>query len=732
MATAELNRRIVERGREFYQLIRSQTPALFDRKQWVGRVLDYTMRNEDFRVRMFRFVDVFPALGSGEALTRHLHEYFGDAEDIPGLFKWGARASRRGGAIGGAVLGRIIRRNIREMARQFIIGETAEEAVKQPAPTARAGICLRRRCSRRGDRRRERSRAVCRHLSAIAGGFATAAMDSPRRRDGPRLGNGAADQCLGQADRLLLAGQGAGFRRVGGRHPGAAAAGVRKNDRRRRLSLHRHGDAGREGHHPGGIQTPAPGISRLPAPRGGSAVVPERHRRRPGRSSRLGAGEGLPISVRLVKGAYWDYETVRAQQNGWPAPVHTVKAATDAAFERQAKLILENHAICHLACGSHNIRSIAAVLETAESLRVPEERYEFQVLYGMAEPVRKALLQLARRVRLYCPYGEMVPGMAYLVRRLLENTANESFLRQSFAEGAELERLLEDPAARLGGQPLPRSAPAPVAGDLPPFRNEPAVDFTRADQRQAFPAAIEQVRRQLGRTWPLFIAGEEVPTADRRPSVNPAAPEEIVGYVCQAGTEEVAQAIQAAKNAFPAWRDCYAAPRAPTICCGRRRRRGNVIFELSAWQILEIGKQWDQAYADVAEAIDFLEYYARETHPSRHSAAARQRPRRGKPLFLRAERGGGGHRSLEFSAGDQLRHGRRGHRRRQLRRLQAFGADADHRPPPGRAVRGGRPAVRGIQLHSREQPDHRRFSGRTSGYRRHRLYRVDGGGTAHR
>jgi RHH-type transcriptional regulator, proline utilization regulon repressor / proline dehydrogenase / delta 1-pyrroline-5-carboxylate dehydrogenase len=78
---------------------------------------------------------------------------------------------------------------------------------------------------------------------------------------------------------------------------------------------------------------------------------------------------------------------------------------------------------------------------------VPESRYEFQVLYGMAEPVRKGLRNVAGRVRLYCPYGNLVPGMAYLVRRLLENTANEIFLRQSFAEEAEMERLLEDPAS---------------------------------------------------------------------------------------------------------------------------------------------------------------------------------------------------------------------------------------------------------------------------------------------
>ena len=88
-------------------------------------------------------------------------------------------------------------------------------------------------------------------------------------------------------------------------------------------------------------------------------------------------------------------------------------------------------------------------METALALKVPENRYEFQVLYGMAEPVRMGLKKVAGKVRLYCPYGELIPGMAYLVRRLLENTANDSFLRQSFADGTEIARLLESPEDTL-------------------------------------------------------------------------------------------------------------------------------------------------------------------------------------------------------------------------------------------------------------------------------------------
>ena len=142
-----------------------------------------------------------------------------------------------------------------------------------------------------------------------------------------------------------------------------------------------------------------------------------------------------PLTIRLIKGAYWDTELVHAQQHNWPVPVWLHKAETDAAFEDAARRILETAPLVRLACGSHNIRSIASVRETARELDVPEGRVEYQVLYGMAEPVANALRKADFPVRLYYPVGEMIPGMAYLVRRLLENTSNESFLKRSFADG---------------------------------------------------------------------------------------------------------------------------------------------------------------------------------------------------------------------------------------------------------------------------------------------------------
>ncbi|MFQ3651726.1 MAG: proline dehydrogenase family protein, partial [Gemmataceae bacterium] len=152
---------------------------------------------------------------------------------------------------------------------------------------------------------------------------------------------------------------------------------------------------------------------------------------------------GTPVWVRLVKGAYWDYETILARQLGWPVPVWAEKWQSDAAYERCTAFLIQQRDWLRPAFGSHNIRSLSYAMALAHNL--PPGSIEIQMLYGMADPIKQVLVDLGQRVRVYTPYGELLPGMAYLVRRLLENTANESFLRAGFAEGLPPERLLRDP-----------------------------------------------------------------------------------------------------------------------------------------------------------------------------------------------------------------------------------------------------------------------------------------------
>ena len=230
-------------------------------------------------------------------------------------------------------------------------------------------------------------------------------------------------------------------------------------------------------------------------------------------------------------------------------PVFEDKAETDANFEQVARQILENHKYVRLACASHNLRSIAFVLEYSRHLGLPKDEVEYQVLFGMAEPVRIALQEEKVPLRVYATVGELIPGMAYLVRRLLENTANESFLRQSYAEGISIETLIEDPRRRI---PAPAAEP-PMEVVRAPFYNEPRINWVDRELRDEFAQGLKQVEAELGAEYPIYINGEFVKTPKQAPSLNPATENQVVGMVHQAGKRETREALEAAQKALPLW-----------------------------------------------------------------------------------------------------------------------------------------------------------------------------------
>jgi RHH-type proline utilization regulon transcriptional repressor/proline dehydrogenase/delta 1-pyrroline-5-carboxylate dehydrogenase len=158
-----------------------------------------------------------------------------------------------------------------------------------------------------------------------------------------------------------------------------------------------------------------------------------------GRTSRA-----QPLTVRLVKGAYWDHELVEARQHGWQSPVFEVKADCDRNFEALTRRLLDARQDVRAAIASHNLRSVAHAVAYNRLTGGADRDLELQVLRGLGDDLQHALATVGLRVRTYCPVGDLVAGMAYLVRRLLENTANESFLHER-ARGASAEELLAAP-----------------------------------------------------------------------------------------------------------------------------------------------------------------------------------------------------------------------------------------------------------------------------------------------
>ncbi len=322
---------------------------------------------------------------------------------------------------------------------------------------------------------------------------------------------------------------------------------------------------------------------------------------------------GKPISVRLIKGAYWDQETIIARQNHWPTPVYNHKSSTDANFERMTQLLLEHHEHLYAAIGSHNVRSQAHAIAIAQALNIPPRHLEFQVLYGMADNLATALAQQGHRVRVYCPYGDLIPGMSYLIRRLLENTANSSFLRQSVTE-QPLEGLLAAPVWGVGDRDNSEVKPLSMpSSTMTVTRIDPApdTDYAIAHQRSTANAALVSVKAQFGQTYSPLINGERVQTATKIPSVNPSNPAEIVGSIGQIDIPQADLAIAAAKTAFITWQRTPATKRAAIL-----RRAADLLearrHELNAWMVFEAGKPLQQADVEVSEAADFCRYYAAE------------------------------------------------------------------------------------------------------------------------
>lgn len=308
---------------------------------------------------------------------------------------------------------------------------------------------------------------------------------------------------------------------------------------------------------------------------------------------------GTPLTVRLVKGAYWDQETIKAVQKDWQQPVFNDKAETDANYEALTRLLLENHEVLYAAIGSHNVRSQAHAIAIAKELNIPKRRIEFQTLYGMGDKLAKAIVEQGYRVRVYCPYGELIPGMSYLIRRLLENTANSSFLRQNL-EDRPIEELLAPPVP----QPSERQF-------TPPFPNVADTDYASAEERDRIAQSLQSVRQKLGKLYQPYINGEYVQTDSTIKSLNPSQSSEVIGQIGMITIEQADQAIATAKATFPAWRNTPACDRADIL-----RKAAHLMEqrreELIAWMTLETGKPVKEGDTEVSEAIDFCNYYADE------------------------------------------------------------------------------------------------------------------------
>ncbi|MGH8017947.1 MAG: proline dehydrogenase family protein [Opitutaceae bacterium] len=607
IASTDLQASIERHGDRILERAGRMRSPLFSAKRAHRKLMDWAMQDEVFKSQLFRFVDVLPALQSNAAIVSHLQEYLGEtAAELSPMLRGGLAAS----TMAAPIVGPAVRANVGALARQFIAGANTHELCETIRKLHARGIAatvdlLGERVLTDAEARRyqQQNLEVLDALAAdtVKAGPPCASDLGPDGRELPRvnlslkisalhahLDTAAPEESLAvltERIRPIL------------RHAARLGALINfdmENHDVKAFTLRLFMELLEEDEF---HERPAAGIALQACLREGmddlDALIAWARRRE------------RPLTVRLVKGAYWDSEYIIARQRGWPAPVWSRKPETDLAFERMTVRLLENIDIVAPAFGTHNVRSIAHAMAQAEQRGIDPRAIEFQMLFGMADPIKAALRETGWRVREYCPMGELLPGMAYLVRRLLENTSNEGFMKRTFVDHADRRKLLEDPARAV---PAATSAPAARCKG---FSNEPLIDLSLAREREHFTHAIEEIRRAAGAEIRPVVNGGLVRPAAFIESINPARPSEVLARAGCASAADVDAAVDAARRAVSRWSGIPADARAAILdeaaelMCARR-------YELAAIEILEAGKPWAEADADVAEAIDFCRFYAKE------------------------------------------------------------------------------------------------------------------------
>ncbi|HVJ85056.1 MAG TPA: proline dehydrogenase family protein [Caulifigura sp.] len=441
-----------EVARDLWSQVERRRPSVFERRWWDEHILEWAMADESVKVQMFRFVDVLPMLKSHETVTRHLQEYFDEVRArLPWAVRIGLDASQPNSILGKA-LALNARNNASKMAGRFIAGERVDEVLHSVKRLHQMGLGFTLDLLGEATISERESDAYQKQYLDLMEGLAPVVNRWP---ENPKIDRDNAGPIPRVNMSLKLSALTSHFRPVDRKGTSEAVKErlrplLRKA---REHDVHLHVDMEQYAYKPLTLSIFKEVLMEeefrdvtdvgiviqcyQPEADGDLARLLEWVKER-----------GTPITVRLVKGAYWDYETINAQQKGWPVPVYQNKWESDAAFERLSRVLFENYEWLRPALGSHNLRSLSHGIALAKHLKVPQSAWEIQMLYGMADNQAQLFGEQGYRVRIYTPFGETLPGMAYLVRRLLENTSNDSFLRHTYDRSLELEKLLGRPGAQ--------------------------------------------------------------------------------------------------------------------------------------------------------------------------------------------------------------------------------------------------------------------------------------------
>ena len=438
-------------GQEIFSDIGEAQPKIFDKNFVNAKLMQWSFDKKDFKNSLFRLVDVLPALKTKSAISRHILEYLKPSlEQLSKPLSY-VLDTLRLGVVPETVASFTVKQSINQMASMFIAGESAKEAFPKLDDLLNNGMTY--TVDLLGEyavSNLEGEKYLNRYLEALE------LLGKEQSNWNPNWqvadGHPGTQKLVNVSVKLSAL-----YPHTNVLNFTHSVAELSKKiglilELAQKHNAHVYFDAEDTAHNPIIYATfkevfgklypdfPLPGIVIQAYAKDAEKTVND--------ILNFAKEQRKKVAIRLVKGAYWDSETASSAQNYWENPLFIDKAETDLNFEKLSRLLLDNIDHCYPAFGSHNIRSLSQACIYAEENNIPKDKFELQMLYGMAAPIATAFTKRKYLVRMYVPLGELIPGMGYLVRRLLENTSNDSFLRHTFYEETQIDRLLEKPVSK--------------------------------------------------------------------------------------------------------------------------------------------------------------------------------------------------------------------------------------------------------------------------------------------
>ncbi|MCC6221474.1 MAG: proline dehydrogenase family protein [Deltaproteobacteria bacterium] len=597
-------------GNEIFKEVRSSSVSIFTPEFHANNLINWAMADEGFRVNLFRFVDVLPSLNNSSEVIEHVQEYFAPiADKIPRALKWGLDIDPHG--VAATLIAKVIQRNVRQIAKRFIVGDALDAAVKRLKNIRRHGLAftvdLLGEATVSEDEALHYQRRYLELVTALGNNFSKEDDESiiPHH-----FGESTPINISVKLSALYSQAKAINFNRSVEVLSNRLSEIARKA---KEIGAFLYVDMEDSSMVDIALEVFRNVMSTSEfASYERCGIVLQTYLKRTSKDFaellKWAKSRKAPIGIRLVKGAYWDAEVILAKQHGWLCPVWQEKASTDLAYEEMSFELLQNHKWIYTGFASHNIRSLCHAIIAAKHLGVPHTSFELQTLYGMADQIKKAFANRGFLVREYAPIGDLIPGMGYLVRRLLENTSNQGFLRSSFSQNESAETLLARPRIRNDGAIATSHGAVTTAKG---FGNNALKDFSLSREREILSATLSRLMngfREHAASVAPIINGLRCETPDILHSRSPEEPALVLAITKLADKTLAQKALVELSEYFPVWRDTPVSTRADILFKAAElieRDRA----ELTALIILEAGKQWIEADADVAEAIDFLNYY---------------------------------------------------------------------------------------------------------------------------